>query len=490
MTLAELIARAETQLREAIAARQTAQDALMALRADPNLTEEAVNERASARDAADATVTARQNELNQYRAELAREEEIQRSLSTITPNSGSPAPAQARATATVHVGREERMYAANKDRGFVRYNDNGKAEFRSNAKPGAQFERDVFAAFILRDFAAEDNLRRHMQEERVERAAYLTGTEVRAAGTGAFAGLTVPQYLTDFYAPMAAAGRPLADAMEHHDLPEAGMSVNISRITTATSAALQASENTNVSETDIDDTLLTIPVQTNAGQQTISRQALERGSGVEPVVMNDLFRRYNTVLDSTLINQATTGLAAVANAVTYTDASPTVAELYPYFAAALANIESTMLDMATGENLVVMHGRRWWWMTNALSTSWPIIGQPGIESRNEGMNYANAYGRGYKGLLPNSTPVVGDNNVATNLGAGTNQDEIYVVDQHECHLWEDPDAPLFLRAEQTKAASLGVLFVMYGYFAYTFSRYAHAQRITGTGLITPTFTGV
>ena len=46
---------------------------------------------------------------------------------------------------------------------------------------------------------------------------------------------------------------------------------------------------------------------------------------------------------------------------------------------------------------------------------------------------------------------------------------------------------MFIRAEQTAAASLGVLLVAYGYFAYTFTRRAHAQRIGGTGLVTPTF---
>ncbi|MFI0424218.1 hypothetical protein [Spongiactinospora sp. 9N601] len=83
--------------------------------------------------------------------------------------------------------------------------------------------------------------------------------------------------------------------------------MNLSRITTSSSTALQASQNTAVSEQNMDDTLLTIDVQTNAGQQTLSRQSIERGTGIEPVVLDDLFRRYATTLDSTLINQATTG---------------------------------------------------------------------------------------------------------------------------------------------------------------------------------------
>ena len=96
-------------------------------------------------------------------------------------------------------------------------------------------------------------------------------------------------------------------------------------------------------------------------------------------------------------------------------------------------------------------------------------------------NYAAAYGSGVRGVLPNGTPVIVDNNVATNLGAGTNEDEIYILSRRECHLWEDPSAPMLIRAEQTAAASLGVLFVVYGYIAFTHARYAHSQKLAGTG---------
>jgi hypothetical protein len=81
-----------------------------------------------------------------------------------------------------------------------------------------------------------------------------------------------------------------------------------------------------------------------------------------------------------------------------------------------------------------------------------------------------------------------DNNVTTILGSGTNQDEMYVIATDECHLWEDPAAPVFLRAEQPAAANLGILMVLYGYFAYSFRRYPTSfARITGTGLTTPVF---
>ncbi|MFD5057426.1 hypothetical protein [Streptomyces sp. NPDC058394] len=462
MTLAELIAQARTALDTAITARQQEQDALVALRSDPNLTEDAVAARVATRDTADTEVTRRQTALDELLTEQARDEEIA-ALSARTVPAATRAPAYDR---VARVGSEARTYRPDQDR------------------RGRQFEQDVAAAF-LGDYDARDRLSQHMREERVERPEVVE----RAAGTGAFTGLVVPQYLTDLYAPAAAARRPFADSCRPHDLPPQGMTVNISRITTATSTALQASENTNVSETDIDDTLLPVSVQTNAGQQTLSRQAIERGAGVEPVVLDDLFRRYATTLDSTLLNQATNGLSNVATAVAYTSGTPTGVGLYPKVLEGLSGVEAALLDMATGDNIAVMHSRRWYWLQNALGSTWPLITQPGIVAQTLGANYATTYGSGVRGVLPNGTPVIVDNNIATNLGAGTNEDEIYLVDRQECHLWEDPNAPMYIRAEQAKLASLGVLMVVYGYFAYTHARYPQARKIGGTGLVTPAFNG-
>jgi HK97 family phage major capsid protein len=363
------------------------------------------------------------------------------------------------------IGKEERTYHP------------------GNCRGGGPFIRDIIGQFLTRDLEAEQRLLRHMQEERVERGQYLT----RAVGTGAFAGLTVPQYLTDMFAPAVAARRPFADAMTNLDLPPNGMTVNISRITTATGVALQSAENVAVQETNIDDTLLTENVQTAAGQQTISRQAIDRGSGVEDVVMRDLQRRYATNLDSTLINQATTGLAAVATSITYDDATPTGAELYPKLLQAAAGAEAALLGQAQPD-IVVMHSRRWYWLQAQMTSTWPLIGQPNIPSQNAGVNLAERYGSGFRGVLPNGMAVVVDNNISIILGTATSQDEIYVVPSEESYLWEDPNAPQFIRAEQPAAASLGVLLVLYGYFAYSLRRYANShQRIGGTGLTTPTF---
>ncbi|MGC9538508.1 hypothetical protein [Streptomyces sp. UG1] len=364
------------------------------------------------------------------------------------------------------VGQEERTYRKDTDR------------------HGKQFLMDVSRQFLFQDVEASARLARHMAEERVERAEYMQ----RAVGTGAFAGLTVPQYLTDMYAPATAALRPFADVCNRHPLPESGMSVEISRITTSSSADIQASQNTPVAEQNMDDTLLTVPVQTAAGQQTVSRQAIDRGSGIEDVTMQDLFNRVATRIDNTLINQATTGLTNVAQATTYTDASPSGAELYPKILGAAAGVEANLLAMGRPTH-AVMHSRRWYWLSSQMSSTWPMINWTGQPVQAAGTaDSSSMYASGPRGVLPCGLEVIVDNNIATNLGAGTDEDELYVVPASECHLWEDDNAPLFIRAEQPHAASLGVLLVAYSYFAYTFGRYTNGtQKVSGTGLVQPTF---
>jgi HK97 family phage major capsid protein len=96
-------------------------------------------------------------------------------------------------------------------------------------------------------------------------------------------------------------------------------------MTTGSSTAVQATQNSAVSETDVDDTLLTIDVRTIAGQQDISRQAIERGTGIDQFVAQDLIRSWHTTLDNQIINgngESGTILGlknAGGNAVTFTE---------------------------------------------------------------------------------------------------------------------------------------------------------------------------
>jgi HK97 family phage major capsid protein len=350
-----------------------------------------------------------------------------------------------------------------------------------DARRGVSFFRDLVNR--AHDIAADERLRRHAAETR-------DLMEQRDVGTGAFTGLVVPQYLTDLVAPKLRAGRPVADICNRHPLPESGMTVNISRITTGTAAAVQASENASVQETDIDDTLLTVNVRTVAGAQDVSRQAIERGVGVDEIVLGDLVSAYNTELDRGILNdnggsgthlgiRSTSGIVSV----TYTDSTPTPAELFPKLGDLIQQVQS---GVYVGITHWVMHPRRWWWLAVTLGSTFPLLTVPMTGSQQAGQVGGTDYRDTNRQLL--GVPVVLDANVPTNLGAGTNEDVIIGVTADELHLWEDPAAPLFIRAEEVGAGSLTVKLVVYGYSAFTAGRYPGAHgTISGTGLVTPTF---
>jgi HK97 family phage major capsid protein len=349
---------------------------------------------------------------------------------------------------------------------------------------GTSFIMDAYNAQFKSDYAAQERLARHQREEEIER---------RDVGTGAFAGLVIPQYLIDLAAPLARAGRPYADfGTTKHTLPESGMTLNISRGTTGSSASAQDPQNNAVSETDMDDTLLTIDVVTVAGQQDVSRQAIERGSGIDAFVVADLIRAWQTKLDSLILNGGgssgePTGLrGAGGNAVTFTSTAPTVALLYPKLADAIQQIQTNAFVNPTHW---LMHPRRLAFFLAAVDSSnrplvVPAAGGP-MNAVGSGTGVAGYGNSGYQML---GLPIITDANITTTQGASTNQDEIYCITASENHLWEQPGSPFALRYDATGAGSLTIKTVVYGYAGYTAGRYPLANSIiSGTGLTAPTF---
>lgn len=377
--------------------------------------------------------------------------------------------AETRAYDTVaRIEREERTYSPDAD------------------KRGVSFLSDVISR-TFGDVEAAQRLARHAQEERTERGSSI---ETRAIGTSALGAIVVPQYLVDLYAPALRAGRPVADIANRMALPNEGMTVEIPRITTGTSAAVQATQNSGVSETDMDETTLSVPVVTIAGQQTVSLQGISRGRGTEQIIVRDLVSAYNTALDSQILNGSGSsgqhrGIRNVSGivSVSYTDASPTAAEAYPKLFDLVQQIQTGAFR---GITHFVMHPRRWAFFAAAVGSNSPILQ---IATNPEGT--AGQFGvPSYGGVVGNilGIPVVLDANVPVNLGSGTNEDVILGVSADELHLWEDAAAPLLVRAEQTSAASLGVLLVVFGFSAFTAGRVPGAHgTVGGTGCATPSF---
>ena len=348
----------------------------------------------------------------------------------------------------------------------------------------SSFFKDAYNAQFKSDYAAQERLARHQREEEIER---------RDVGTAQFEGLVIPQYLTEFAAPLARAGRPFADfATAKHTLPPAGMTLNISRMTTGSTTAVQVTQNDAVSETDVDDTLLTINVRTIAGQQDLSRQAIERGTGIDQFVAQDLIRSWHTTLDSQILNGAGTAGTIVGlrnaggNAVTFTSTAPTAALLYPKLADAIQQIQTNAF---TNPTHFVVHPRRLAFLLASVdSSNRPLVVPAASGPTNAMGSGAGPSLYGNSGYQMMGLPIITDGSIGTTYGTTTNQDEIYVVTAPECHLWEQSGSPFTLRYDATGAGNLTIKTVVYGYAAFTAGRYPLANSIiSGTGLAAPSF---
>ncbi len=360
---------------------------------------------------------------------------------------------ETRATSPARVTREERTY-------------HPEGEF--------SFLKDAFAAQVLGDFDARERISRHQQEEKIEK---------RDVGTGAFAGLVVPQFLTNLAAPFARAGRPFMDVSRKHALPNAGLVLSISKVTTGSAVAVQT-EGSAVQETNMDDTKLDVNVVTVAGQQNVSRQALERGTGIDSLVMADLVSAYHTKLDQELVLNL--NVDADVNSVVYTDASPTVGELYPKILDAVQKIQTNYFG---GPNFILMHPRRLAFILAAVdSQNRPLAVPTANGPQNAIATGSGSVVYGNSGYSIAGLQVITDANVPTDAGVGADEDRIYVGNLQEAHLFEAAGSPFMLRFEDVKSAELEVKMVVYGYSTFTHNRYPKAfTRIAGTGLVAPTF---
>ena len=358
-----------------------------------------------------------------------------------------------------------------------------REELTYSERTADKFLGDALKAQFANDYEAGERIQRHQKEMAIEK---------RASDSGNFAGLVVPQYLVDLYAPLARAGRPFADAARKHPLPTQGMSVVISRITTGTNVAYQTSENTAAVSTDPDDTTLTVNVNTIAGQNSISKQALLRGYNIENIVLADLLRAYHTKLDDALLNGSGSngqplGLKSMTTGilVTYTATTGTVAGLYPKIADSIQQIQSTIY---ANPNAIIMHPRRLGFLLAGVDGSNRPLVVPNAYNPMNAIGTGNGtpqYGNSGYSIL--GLPIITDANVATNIGASTNQDTIFVVDLNECHLWEEAGSPTYVKFEEPNG-KVAINIVMFGMSAFTSLRYPGAiAQINGTGLAAPTF---
>jgi len=358
------------------------------------------------------------------------------------------------------------------DRQRIVVGDEPKTYSQHSAADGRSFFVDIVKS-TRGDIEARMRLERHSQEVRD------ISTTVTAGGN-----FVPPAYLGELYAELPRPGRPFADAIGSRPLQATGMNITIPRITTGTTEVITTGDNAAVSETDIVEALLTVPVRTIAGQQDVSQQLFDRAEpSIDAVLFSDLRRAYDAALDSQLLNGPGTsgthlGIRAVSsvNTVAFTTGSPTAALMVPKVYDAIQQVESNRFTQA---DMIVMHPRRSAWLASNLSSTFPLF-QLGSLTQASGTQDAGMT-TSLGGLR-----VVRDANVRTTDGASTNQDEVYVVSSPDLILWEGP-----LQARVMPEIGSGTLTVRLQLFAYSaFASGRQPKAITvmsGTGLVVPAF---
>ena len=132
-----------------------------------------------------------------------------------------------------------------------------------------------------------------------------------------------------------------------------------------------------------------------------------------------------------------------------------------------------------------MHPRRWYWMASGLdSSNRPLIvpstmGQFNPMAENVGAPAAE----GYVGNLVLGNPVYLDGSIPTNLGAGTNQDDVVFIRGDDTLFFEGELRTDVFR--EILSSTAGVRFRAYNYIAQL-TRYAQSVSVvSGTGLVAP-----
>jgi HK97 family phage major capsid protein len=332
--------------------------------------------------------------------------------------------------------------------------------------------RDLFQAQRFNDPEARARLTRHTDEMRVEQRD-LSSTD------GVGGEFISPLWMASEWIPAVRAGRPFANVVRSLPLPPNTDSINVPKVLTGTATAAHADLGA-VQETDPATGSISVAVKTIAGQVDISRQALERSTpGLDQVLFDDLVADYSMRLDLGIISGSGSGanLKGVLSdsnriTVTWTQASPTVALFFNKVADAIQQI-STQRPRAPTH--LILHPRRWAWITAASDTTGRPLIVPGGGDGNQnqpGTTSALA-AEGVVGTLQ-GLQVVLDANITTTAGAGTNQDVAIVTRAEDNFLFELP-RPVTRLFEDVLSGNLAVRLQAYGYAAFTSERLPKAN---------------
>ena len=326
--------------------------------------------------------------------------------------------------------------------------------------------------------------RLHENTKYVIESRALTSTTASSGGE-----LVPPVYLQEMFLEKREKATPILNKVTRMPLPATGASVTVPIQDGSTSAAIQA-DNASISETDATFTHQTATVYHVAGLQKLPLQLVERSEpGADAVILANLGKQCGLQMAAKAFHgtgsSQPTGITATSGiaSVSYTDASPTLAELYPKLADAIQQIHTAYHEAPSD---IAMAPRRWGWALAALdSSSRPLI-TPYAPQNNLATMAGGRQGVGADVGVLQGVNVFSDSNITLTNGASTNEDIIVVGDFSAAFLWTS-DMPIFDISRDAGFGTGQVYVRARQYYAFAVGYAGAFAKITGTGLVTPTF---
>ena len=208
----------------------------------------------------------------------------------------------------------------------------------------------------------------------------------------------------------------------------------------------------------------------------------------DEVVFADLLADYNAKLDVQVITgsgaagQVLGILNAGGTAVTYTDATPTLPEMWTPLLQSASKVAGLRKLPGTG---VVMTPAQWYWALSQMDTQNRPLILPNPAAFNPMGENGLLEADGPAGMFTYGLPAFIDGNIPANLGAGTNESRVITARWQDLYLWEGSMRTRVL--SEVLSGTLQVRLQVYNYVAFMPHRRPEAIAvISGTGLIAPT----
>ncbi|AMQ66949.1 major capsid protein [Mycobacterium phage Cracklewink] len=304
-------------------------------------------------------------------------------------------------------------------------------------------------------------------------------------GNGGF--FVPPVWLVNQFIELPRAGRAYANLIPSEPLPAKTNSINIPKVTAGTAVAFQTADNQPVNEQDMDDAAIEAKVRTIAGQADVAIQLLDQSPiSFDEMIFRDLIADFATKVDKAVLtgtgnNGQVLGVHATPGITTIAAATVDVAGFYSAVADGIQRIHTQRF---LPPSHIVMHPRRWAWLTAELGNDGrPLVLPAANNPSNAVATMAGVVSEQVVGQLQ-GLPVVTDPNIGTTYGTGTNEDVVYVQRSADLALYESPIRSRVL--PEVGSGTLTVRLQVYGYIAFTAERYPQSV-VEITGLTAPTF---